>query len=47
MVTDRTVPYSNSLTYSHTPHLQMLSHLKIQTLSVDLCHCRSSNIVIG
>ena len=29
------MPYSNSLTYSHTPHLEMLSHLKIASLGYD------------
>ena len=27
----RKMPYANSLTHSHNPHLEMLSHLKNQT----------------
>ena len=44
MVTDKTIPYSNILTYSHTLHLERLSHPKTNVSSKKICDLPSVSI---
>ena len=44
MNSDRTIPYSNILTHSHTPNLEMLSHLKTNVSSKKICDLPSVSI---